>query len=75
MVLWENCLLLLGGLMVGCVAAAVALVPQWLPREASVPLRELALLLGVIAVVGVAASWLATWSALRAPILPALRGD
>jgi hypothetical protein len=75
MVLWENCLLLLGGLAVGCVAAAVAMVPQWLPREASVPLRELTLLLGVIAVVGVVAGWLATRSALRAPILPALRGD
>jgi ABC-type antimicrobial peptide transport system permease subunit len=75
MVLWENCLLLIGGLAVGCVAAAVALVPQWLPREASVPWRELALLLAVIAIVGLMAGWLATRSALRAPILPALRGD
>jgi ABC-type antimicrobial peptide transport system permease subunit len=75
MVLWENCLLLVGGLAVGCAAAAVALVPQWLPREASVPWRELALLLAVIAIVGLVAGWLATRSALRAPILPALRGD
>jgi ABC-type antimicrobial peptide transport system permease subunit len=75
MVLWENCLILIGGLAVGCVAAAVALVPQWLPREASVPWRELAMLLGIIAVVGLAAGWLATRSALRAPIVPALRGD
>jgi hypothetical protein len=75
MVLWENCLLLLGGLAVGCAAAAVALVPQWLPRDASVPWRELALLLGVIAAVGLVAGWLATRSALRAPIVPALRGE
>jgi ABC-type antimicrobial peptide transport system permease subunit len=75
MVMVENVLLLLGGLAVGCVAAAVALLPQWLPKEASVPWTSLAGLLAVIAVVGLAAGWLATRSALRAPILPALRGD
>jgi hypothetical protein len=75
MVMVENVLLLLGGLAVGCVAAAVALVPQWLPREASVPWTTLAGLLAAIAAVGLAAGWLATRSALRAPILPALRGD
>ena len=75
MVICENGLLLLGGLAVGCVAAAVALVPQWLPREANVPWRELAALLAIISVVGLVAGWLATRSALRAPILPALRGD
>ena len=42
---------------------------------ASVPWRRLALLLGTIAVVGLVAGWLATRSALRAPIVPALRGD
>ena len=75
MVVGENAVLLLGGLAVGCVAAAVALIPQWLPQEASVPWPTLAGLLGTIAVVGLAAGWLATRSALRAPILPALRGD
>jgi ABC-type antimicrobial peptide transport system permease subunit len=75
MVMMENVLLLLGGLAVGCVAAAVALLPQWLPREASIPWTTLAGLLAAIALVGLAAGWLATRSALRAPILPALRGD
>ncbi len=75
MVMVENVLLLVGGLAVGCVAAAVALLPLWLPREASVPWATLAGLLAVIAIVGLAAGWLATRSALRAPILPALRGD
>jgi ABC-type antimicrobial peptide transport system permease subunit len=75
MVMGENVLLLLGGLAVGCVAAAVALVPQWLPREATVPWPTLVLLLATISVVGLAAGWLATRSAMRAPILPALRGD
>jgi ABC-type antimicrobial peptide transport system permease subunit len=75
MVMVENCLLLLGGLAVGTLAAAVALVPQWMPREASVPWAALTMLLGTIALVGVAAGWSATRSALRAPIMPALRGD
>jgi ABC-type lipoprotein release transport system permease subunit len=75
MVLLENAFLLLGGLAVGCIAAAIALLPQWLPRDAAVPWATLAAVLGVIAAVGLAAAWLATRSALRAPILPALRGD
>jgi hypothetical protein len=74
-ILWENALLLLGGLAVGCAAAAVALVPQWLHRNASVPWLALAVLLGTVAVAGISAGWLATRLALRAPILPALRGD
>jgi ABC-type antimicrobial peptide transport system permease subunit len=75
MVVGENAVLLLGGLVVGCLAAAVALVPQWAPRQASIPWQALAAMLGAIAVVGLAAGWLATRSALRAPLLPALRGD
>jgi ABC-type antimicrobial peptide transport system permease subunit len=75
MVMAENVLLLVGGLTVGGVAAAVALLPQWQPREASVPYATLAGLLAAIAVVGLLAGWLATRSALRTPILPALRGD
>jgi hypothetical protein len=75
MVVCENGVLLLGGLVVGLVAAAVALVPQWAPQGASVPWLTLAALLGTIAVVGLAAGWLATRSALEAPIVAALRGD
>jgi putative ABC transport system permease protein len=75
MVVWENAVLLLGGLAVGCMSAAVALVPQWVPHEASIPWGTLAVLLGTIAVVGLVAGWLATRSALRAPLVPALRGD
>ena len=75
MIVWENVVLLVGGLAVGVVAAAVALIPQWAPQDAAVPWFSLAILLGAIAVVGVMAGWLATRSALRAPIVPALRGD
>ena len=75
MVVWENAVLLVGGLLVGCVAAFVALIPQWLPQAASVPWATLAGLLGVIAAVGLAAGWLATRSVLQAPIVGALRGE
>jgi putative ABC transport system permease protein len=75
MVIWENAVLLGGGLAVGCIAAAVALIPQWAPQGASFPWLALAVLLGTIAVTGIVAGWLATRSALRAPLLPALRGD
>ncbi len=75
MVLWENAVLLVGGLAVGGIAAAIALIPQWLPHGASVPWSTLGLLLGAIAVVGLWAGWFATRSVLRAPIVAALRGD
>lgn len=75
MVVGENAVLLLGGLVVGCIAAAIALIPQWAPHEASVPWATLAFLLGLIAAVGIVAGWLTTRGALAAPILPALRGD
>ncbi len=75
MVVWENAALLFGGLAVGCLAAAIALIPQWAPHGASVPWGTLAILLAAIAIVGVAAGWLTTRRALAAPILSALRGD
>jgi ABC-type antimicrobial peptide transport system permease subunit len=75
MVVWENAVLLAGGLVVGCIAAAVALIPQWAPHGASVPWATLAALLGTIAIVGIVAGWVATRRALVVPILPALRGD
>jgi putative ABC transport system permease protein len=75
MVVWENAVLLVGGLVVGCIAAAVALMPQWSPHGASVPWGTFVLLLGTIALVGMLAGWLATRSTLRAPIVAALRGD
>ncbi|HEY3393851.1 MAG TPA: ABC transporter permease, partial [Lacipirellulaceae bacterium] len=75
MIIWENGVLLFGGLLTGSVAAAVTLLPQSMLHEAGVPWRTLGALLVIIAVVGLLAAWLATRSALRAPILPALRGD
>jgi putative ABC transport system permease protein len=75
MVICENAVLLIGGLAVGCLSAAIALIPQWIPHAASVPWSALGLLLATIAAVGLLAGWLATRSALRAPLVSALRGD
>jgi ABC-type antimicrobial peptide transport system permease subunit len=75
MVIEENAILLVGGLIIGCAAAAIALIPQWMPHGASVPWGTLGLLLGAIAVVGLVAGWLSTRAVVRAPILAALRGD
>jgi putative ABC transport system permease protein len=74
-VVLENGVLLVGGLAIGLVAAVVALLPAWGPQGAHVPWLTLAALLGTIAVVGLAAGSLATRSAVRAPIVPALRGE
>lgn len=75
MVVLENGVLLLGGLAIGCMAAAVTLIPHWVPQQAGIPWTALVGLLGTIFVVGLTAGWLATRSILRAPIVPALRGD
>jgi ABC-type antimicrobial peptide transport system permease subunit len=75
MVVWENAILLVGGLMVGIIAAVIAVTPQWIMHAAGVPWATLGLLLGAIAVVGLLAGWLTTRSTLRAPIVAALRGD
>lgn len=75
LVVLENAVLLISGLVVGCVAAGVALIPQWLPHGASVPWIVLLALVGVIAAIGLLAGWLATRRVLAAPIVPALRGD
>lgn len=75
LVLVENAVLLGGGLVVGLIAAAVALIPHWAPQEARVPWATLLALLATIALAGMAAAWFSTRRALEAPIVPALRGD
>ncbi len=75
MVLAENLTLLVGGLAIGAVAALVAVVPQALVEQVGAPWRTLAVLLAVVALAGAAAARLAAGAALRAPLIPALRGD
>ena len=73
MVLLENLGLLVGGLLLGAVAAGAALAP--LAADARPPWGAVLLLLGATAAVGLIAGRLATARALAAPITSALRGD
>lgn len=75
LVLLENLALLLLGLLIGGVAASIALVPQLGIQNTSLPWGTIASLLIIILVVGLAATWLATRSTLRRPIVSTLRGD
>jgi putative ABC transport system permease protein len=75
MILLENLLLLGGGLAVGAIAAGIALLPQTLLQDTTVPLLASVLLLAVIFVVGILAGRLATAQILRRPLLATLRGE
>jgi putative ABC transport system permease protein len=75
MVLSENVSLLFAGLGFGCLAALVATLPHWALSQADIPWGTLAILLGMVAVCGVLAGWLAVRAAVRAPLVAALRGE
>jgi ABC-type antimicrobial peptide transport system permease subunit len=75
MVVAENVLLLVGGLVIGTFCALVAIAPTFLDRGGRLPIDTLAvLLLGVLGT-GLLASLGATVAALRSPLLPALRAE
>jgi putative ABC transport system permease protein len=71
----ENVLLLCGGLALGVLAALVAILPHLLAGGAGIPWLSLILTLGSVLVVGTLAGLLAVRATLRAPLLPALRGE
>ncbi len=75
MVIAENALLLCCGLLTGTVCALLAIAPVLFSRQAHLPSRALALLLLGVLLSGLAASIVATWAALRSPLLPALRAE
>jgi ABC-type lipoprotein release transport system permease subunit len=75
MVVAENVLLLLGGLMVGTVCALVAIAPVFLDRAGRLPAGTMALLLAGVLGTGLLASLGATVAALRSPLLTALRTE
>jgi ABC-type antimicrobial peptide transport system permease subunit len=75
MVLLENLVLLLGGLATGTLAALLSVLPHMLLGGAHVPLSELAVMLGVVLIVGIVTGLLAVRATLRAPLLAALRGE
>lgn len=65
----ENLALLLAGLLIGVIAAALAVLP--VAREANLPWGTLA---GVL-LFGVASAWLATWLAMRGRLIDSLREE
>lgn len=75
MVVAENALLLFLGLLTGTVCAVLAIAPVFLERGGSLAQLPLGLLLLAVLVAGLVASVLATWAALRTPLLPALRSE
>jgi len=75
MVVAENVLLLVGGLVVGTVCALLAIAPMLLDRGGRLPAGTLMLLLLGVLGTGLLASLGATVVALRSPLLPALRTE
>jgi ABC-type lipoprotein release transport system permease subunit len=75
MVVAENALLLFCGLVTGSVCALLAIAPVFFSRHAQLPDVSLGLLLLAVLISGLTASIVATWAALRAPLLPALRAE
>ena len=75
MVIAENALLLCAGLITGTVCALFAIAPVFFTRHAQLPSVALGLLLLGVLISGLTASVVATWAALRSPLLPALRAE
>ncbi len=75
MVIAENALLLFGGLITGTVCALLAIAPVFFERGGRLPNISLGLLLAGVFISGLTASLIATWAALRSPLLPALRAE
>ncbi len=74
-VLIENVLLLLVGLATGVLAALLAVLPHMFGGGAAIPFAELATMLGIVLLIGLAAGWLAARATLRLPVLAALREE
>ena len=75
LVLFENAALLVTGLLVGCLAASVAIAPVMATEPTSVPWGSLAVTLAAVFLTGIIAGWVALTPAMRAPVLKALRSE
>ncbi|HEV7396502.1 MAG TPA: FtsX-like permease family protein, partial [Pyrinomonadaceae bacterium] len=75
MITAENALLLCTGLAIGVVAASLAITPVLISRGGRPFNLSLGVLLVAVLISGLSASIVATWSALRSPILPPLRAE
>jgi ABC-type antimicrobial peptide transport system permease subunit len=75
MVISENGLLLLSGVFSGALCALLAITPVLFERGGRLPALSLALLLSGVVAAGLITSLVATRSALRAPLLNALKTE
>lgn len=75
MVLHEHWLLIFLGMLIGMLAAVVAIGPTWTADGTSVPVGLLATTLTGLLLSGLLWTWLATRAALRGPLLAALRNE
>ena len=74
-VLSENTMLLIVGLLAGVASALVAVGPHILTRPTTIPWASLGMTLGAVFAVGVCAGMVAIMPTLRAPLIPALRRE
>ncbi|MGC3960463.1 MAG: ABC transporter permease [Verrucomicrobiota bacterium] len=75
LLLLENGALLLAGLMIGVVAAAIAVLPALLSPTGLFPVASLAFTLGAVLLNGAVWTWAATRYAVRGDLLAALRNE
>jgi putative ABC transport system permease protein len=75
MVVAENVLILVSGLVIGTVSALLAISPVFVERGDRLPIASLGLLLAGILASGLLASLVATAAVLRSPVIPALRAE
>ncbi len=75
MVIAENAFLLVVGLGAGSICALLAIAPVLFDRGGRLPNTSLGVLMVAVLICGLAASLVATWVALRSPLLPALKAE
>jgi putative ABC transport system permease protein len=75
LVLAEHAALLMAGLVIGIIAALVAILPSVLSPRAELPVRSLAVTLGGVMLFGLLSAWLATRAAVRGNLLEGLRNE
>lgn len=75
LVLSEHAALLVVGMLIGMMAAAIAVLPALFSRGPGLPYISLTLSLSAVLVVGLLATFIASWIALRGRILDGLRAE
>jgi putative ABC transport system permease protein len=75
MALFENGFLLLTGLAIGCLCAALAVAPVLVTRGGGIPVASLGAVLGITLVAGLASSVAGIVAVVRSPLLEALRSE